>query len=91
VITLNGPEAVEVTDVCLWRQPGRNPTIEESRKIRIAVPAARLRMLDFATNLRPAVPVRIEKTNHSLFAVRMRPEPSVQAGGVLINAAGARG
>ena len=25
-ITLNGPEAVEFTDLCLWRQPGRDPS-----------------------------------------------------------------
>ena len=35
--------------------------------------------------------MRIEKTNHSLFAARVTPELSAQAGGVLLNAAGALG
>ena len=35
--------------------------------------------------------MRIERTNHSLFAARVAPELSAQAGGVLRNAAGALG
>jgi hypothetical protein len=90
VITEGGPEAVEFTDRCLWKQPGQEPVIEERRVVRITAPGPRLRLLDFDTVLTALVPITIEKTNHSLFAARMRPELSVQAGGVLINAAGAR-
>ena len=90
-VTLNGPDAVEFTDLCRWRQPGSEPIIEETRKIRITVPTPRLRMLDFSTTMTALVPITIEKTNHSLFAARVRRELSVSGGGTLVNAAGDTG
>ena len=64
------------------RRPARDPH-------RGAVPA--LRTLRFKVVLVPQTEVRIERTNHSLFAARVAPELSAQAGGVLRNAAGALG
>jgi hypothetical protein len=90
-ITLNGPDVAEFRDLCSWRQPGREPVIEESRTIRITAPGAAIRLIDFSTTLVALVPIKIEKTNHSLFAARMRPELSALQGGVLVNAEGALG
>ena len=39
----------------------------------------------------PQAEVRIERTNHSLFAARVAPELSAEEGGVLLNAAGGHG
>jgi hypothetical protein len=47
-----------------------------------------VRYIDFDVTLIAQTKVRIEKNNHSLFAVRVAPELSVKGGGTLVNAAG---
>ncbi len=88
-IIRGGPDYVEISDECSWRQPGRNPVISERRRIRIEAPSAALRMIDFETEARALVPIEIKKTNHSLFSARVRHELSVSGGGSLVNAEGA--
>ncbi len=86
-----GPDRVEIADECEWRRPGAAPILVDRREIRIEAPSPRLRTLLFRVTLVPQTDVRIERTNHSLFAARVAPELSAQAGGVLRNAAGATG
>ena len=86
-----GPDRVEIADECDWRRPGTAPILTDRREIRIEAPSPRLRLIRFRVVLVPQTDVRIERTNHSLFAARVAPELSAQGGGVLLNAAGATG
>jgi len=83
-----GPDRVEIADECDWRRPGAAPVLTDRREIRIEAPSPQLRILRFKIVLVPQTEVRVERTNHSLFAARVAPELSAQAGGVLRNAEG---
>jgi hypothetical protein len=89
VVATNGPAVVQIQDSCDWRQPGQNPIISDRREIRIEAPSQDLRIIDFAIVLTALTGIRIEKTNHALFAARVEPGLSVKGGGILINAEGA--
>jgi hypothetical protein len=86
-----GPERVEITDACDWRRPGTSPVLTDRREVRIEAPSARLRTIRFRISLLARTDVRIERTNHSLFAARIAPELCAEKGGVLRNSAGATG
>ncbi|MBE0535178.1 MAG: PmoA family protein [Phycisphaerae bacterium] len=76
------------TDRCLWKQPDKDPILEDRRWIAISAPSEDIRIIDIHISLLPLVDVQILKTNHSLFAARVVPELSVASGGTLINAEG---
>jgi hypothetical protein len=86
-----GPDRVEIADECDWRRPGTPSILTDRREIRIEAPSPNLRLIRFRVVLVPQVDIRIERTNHSLFAARVAPELAAQGGGVLRNAAGATG
>jgi hypothetical protein len=86
-----GPDRVEIADECEWRRPGAAPILTDRREIRVEAPSPQVRTIRFRVTLVPRTEVRIERTNHSLFAARVAPELAAQAGGVLLNAAGATG
>ena len=86
-----GPDRVEIADVCDWRKPGATPILTDHREIRIEAPSPSLRLIRFHVALEAQAEVRIERTNHSLFAARVAPELSAEKGGVLSNSAGAKG
>ena len=81
-------ERIVLTDKCLWKQPGKEPVIEDNRQITICAPSEKLRIIDFKITMTPLVDIEILKTNHSLFSARVVPELSVLSGGTLINAEG---
>lgn len=87
LITTKG-EKIVFMDTCLWRQPGKNPVIQDLRRIEISAPEDEFRFIDFEITVKPLVDIRIERTNHSLFSIRMIPELSVSSGGTLVNAEG---
>lgn len=87
VVEAEGPQVVLEND-CEWRKPGEAPVLNDTRVIRITAPDASLRIIDFEITLTPQVDVHVEKTNHSLFSARMKPEMNVLSGGVLVNAQG---
>lgn len=87
IVTPKGKK-VTFTDICLWRQPGKEPVIRDTRRITISAPNENLRFIDFEITLQPLMDIRIERTNHSLFSARMIPQLSVDSGGTLINAEG---
>jgi hypothetical protein len=94
-ILSQGPKIVEaagerivLTDTCLWKQPGKEPVIEDTRQITICAPNEKIRFIDFNITVTPLVDIEVLKTNHSLFSARVVPELSVQSGGTLINAQG---
>ena len=87
IVTASG-ERVVLTDTCLWKQPSKEPIIEDSRQITISAPAETLRIIDFKITQTALVDIEILKTNHSLFSARVVPELNVASGGTLINAEG---
>ena len=82
------PQRIVLTDTCLWKQPGKEPVIEDTRRIIICAPSEKLRIIDFKITMTPLVDIEILKTNHSLFSARVVPELSVTSGGTLINTEG---
>ena len=87
IVTASG-ERIVLTDTCLWKQPGKEPVIEDTRQMTIFAPSETLRIIDFKITITPLVDIEILKTNHSLFSARVVPELSVTSGGTLINAEG---
>ena len=81
-------QRIVLTDTCLWKQPGKEPVIEDIRRITICAPSEKLRIIDFKITMTPLVDIEILKTNHSLFSARVVPELSVKSGGMLINSEG---
>ena len=90
-IAESSPQRIVLTDTCLWKQPGKEPVIEDTRRITICAPGEKLRIIDFKITMTPLVDIEILKTNHSLFSARVVPELSVKSGGTLINAEGNTG
>jgi hypothetical protein len=90
-ITETSGERIVLNDTCLWKQPGKEPVIEDTRRITICAPSEKLRIIDFRITIMPLVDIEILKTNHSLFSARVVPELSVKSGGTLINAEGNTG
>ena len=84
-------QRVVFTDRCLWRQPGKDPIIRDTRRITVTAPSAHLRLIDFHIRLEPLTDVTILKNNHALFSARVVPELSVKSGGTLVNAEGKSG
>lgn len=83
-------ERIEFEQDCLWERPGAEPPFEDYRRIVITAPGTDVRFIDFDVRLTARGEVRIEKTNHSLFAVRVAPDLAVTGGGLLVNAHGQR-
>ncbi|AKJ63501.1 DUF6807 family protein [Kiritimatiella glycovorans] len=84
-------DRVVIEDICDWQPHEGDPVMRDYRRITVSAPDAETRFLDFAVVWVALEDVRIRKTNHSLFALRIHPELSVQQGGTLVNAAGDAG
>jgi len=82
---------VVITDECTWKRPDAPAPVKDIRKIIITAPSPRLYQMDFEIKLEMLMDVTVEKTNHSLFSVRMAPDLSVKSGGTMVNAAGGSG
>ena len=87
----SGPEEIQIADLCDWKQPGREPILQDRREITITAPEEGARIIDFAVTLTALTGIKIEKTNHSFFAARVVPGLSVEKGGALVNAEGRSG
>jgi hypothetical protein len=90
LVKASGPEIV-IEQTCRWERPGAEAPFDDTRRIVITAPTERTRCLDFSVNLKARIPVKILKTNHSLFSARMKPDLSAARGGLLINAEGKKG
>ncbi len=84
-------ERVVIEDVCDWKPSNGSPIMRDFRRISISAPDSKTRIVDFDIVWVALEKVRINKTNHSLFALRMTPEISVKSGGVMANAEGGKG
>jgi hypothetical protein len=81
-------EKIIIEDECIWKRPDAPAPIIDRRKIIISAPAPTVWQLDFNIEMEMLMDVVIEKTNHSLFSVRIDPDLSVDQGGKMINADG---
>lgn len=84
-ITRASGDYVEFTQTSYWQRPDADPPFRDDRVMRVSVPSPDLVFIDFEVTLTALEDVRIQRTNHSLFAARMVPELSVNSGGTLIN------
>lgn len=90
-ILKEGGDTVVISDECIWSRPGALSPIKDSRKIIITSPSETVIQMDFIITMEMLTDVHILKTNHSLFSARMAADLSVNYGGTMINAEGARG
>jgi hypothetical protein len=81
-------ERVVIEDECIWKRPDAPAPILDRRKIIITAPTENIFQLDFDIEMEMLTDVTIEKTNHSLFSVRVDPDLSVDQGGTMKNADG---
>ncbi len=91
VVAAEDAQRAVITDRCDWRRPGQPPVMEDGRTFTVRVLPPDVRCIDADITIRALVDVRIEKTNHSLFAIRVARGLTPLAGGTLVNANGHRG
>jgi len=84
-------DKVVIEDECIWTRPDAEAPIKDLRKITITAPKEYVFQLDFEISLQMLMDVTIEKTNHSLFSVRMDPDLAVINGGIMANAENDKG
>lgn len=84
-------ERVLITDECIWKRPDAVSPILDRRTITISSPTKSLYQLDFDIEMEMLTDVVIEKTNHSLFSVRVDADLSAEQGGTMVNAEGKSG
>ncbi|MGC8743727.1 MAG: PmoA family protein [Verrucomicrobiia bacterium] len=97
-IVSSGPKVVELSkqnlqifDRCLWRSPKNEVVMSDERKINFIFPSESFYFLDWEITLNAEVDVTIQKTNHSLFALRAAPDITPAEGGSLQNSQGDSG
>jgi len=90
-ILKSGKDSVVISNECIWWRPGAESPVRDVRLITITAPSKELYQIDFDIRMDFLADVRIEKTNHSLFSVRMAPALSGANGGKMINADGNSG
>jgi len=84
-------DRVEILDACEWRQPQGTVVMKDQRRVVVKVESDRVHCLDWEIVWTAVGDVRIHKTNHSLFAVRVAPDLAPDGGGQLVNAEGLSG
>lgn len=84
----SGGDKVVISDECIWKRPGATAPIKDTRLITITAPSKDMFQIDFEITMEMLLDVTIEKTNHSLFSVRMDPDLAVINGGTMVNAEG---
>ena len=90
IIEAKGSRVV-IEDECIWKRPDAPSPIIDRRKITISSPSKDLYQLDFDVEMEMLIDVTILKTNHSLLAIRVDPDLSVEQGGTMINSEGKKG
>lgn len=87
----SGKEKVVIENENIWKRPGAMAPIKDVRIITVSSPSQEIYQIDFMITLEMLLDVTIEKTNHSLFSIRMDPDLAVVNGGTMVNAEGQTG
>ncbi len=90
-IVESGGDKVIIENECIWHRIDADAPIKDKRIITVSSPEEGIYQLDFDITMYMLMDVKIEKTNHSLFSVRMDPDLAVINGGTMINAEGQKG
>ena len=90
-IVESGGDKVIIENECIWHRIDADAPIKDKRIITVSSPEEGIYQLDFDITMYMLMDVKIEKTNHSLFSVRMDPDLAVISGGTMINAEGQKG
>ena len=83
--------SAEISDACVWKMPGRSAVMKDEREIRVSVIDDDVRAIDVVIHWTAVVDVTVERTNHSLFAIRAAADIAPTGGGNLVNANGQAG
>ncbi len=87
----SGKEKVVIENENIWKRPGAMAPIKDVRIITVTNPSPDIYQIDFVITMEMLMDVSIDKTNHSLFSVRMDPDLAVINGGSMVNAEGKTG
>ena len=87
----SGDQRVIIENENIWKRPGAMAPIKDVRIITVTVPSPDIYQIDFVITMEMLMDVSIDKTNHSLFSVRMDPDLAVINGGSMVNAEGKTG
>lgn len=79
---------ITIEQVCIWRRPNAPEPLRDYRRFRITAPDNNMRLIETTLTLEALTDVTIEKTNHSLFCLRVANDLSVPSGGKMLNASG---
>jgi hypothetical protein len=90
-ILKSGKDSVVIENECIWWRPGAQSPVRDVRRITVTAPKKDMYQIDFDIKMDFLMDVTIEKTNHSLFSVRMAPALSAANGGKMVNAEGNTG
>jgi hypothetical protein len=90
-IMKEGGDTAIITDECIWSRPGAFSPVKDTRKFIFTMPSESAIQIDVEIKMEMLTDVHIKKTNHSLFSARMAADLSVNNGGTMINATGAKG
>ena len=81
-------KAIVIVDQCEWRQPDKEPIMEDSRKFTLTIPSPDVRLIDADVTLTARVEIHIAKTNHSFFSIRAARDMATVGGGRMLDAEG---
>jgi hypothetical protein len=90
-IVKQGGDTLIITDECIWSRPGAISPMKDTRTYKITAPSENMTQIDVFIKMETLMDVTIQKTNHSLFSVRMAADLAVTNGGTMINAEGIKG
>lgn len=82
----SGGDRVVIENENIWTRPGAMAPIKDLRTITVTAPSPEMYQIDFEISMVMLMDVSIDKTNHSLFSVRMDPDLAVINGGTMVNA-----
>lgn len=82
---------VVFTDSAIWQKEGQEPIMKDTRKYTLELRTPDYYVLDLEYAMTPLVEVKVGRTNHGFFGVRVSPELAPDGGGVLINSDGKMG
>ncbi|MGL6225827.1 MAG: PmoA family protein [Thermoguttaceae bacterium] len=78
----------EIHDRCLWKRPEQEPIIEDKRVFTLRLLPNGNYLIDAEFVLKMLTDIRIEKTNHGLYAIRCAQDIAPDSGGTLLNSEG---
>ena len=83
--------SAELTDLCFWKQPNKEPIIKDERRFVFHILDDKRYVIDAFFTFTALIDISIEQSNHGFFGIRTAPDLAPMGGGVMINADGNQG